>query len=247
MTDAWLRPIADGLSCDHDWSKKVEIDKADLPPFVKGPAFDIYCSICGVKQSLKDRIAIEVTKPIAPPVSDYKPPVVAVERPRDPDPVPLDQIRVTLNLEKYGKRYENDRRRGIVDKAIHIEGDPRWTDAMAAAAEEFAALALGLRHKGEVHRPDAGWDLSMQGRRIQVKWTRYPDGKLLVHTQQALLADYYVLVTGGTTDTFAIPGWATASELKESVGDLGYGQTYYLTQEQLRPFEDLLAIRLSAR
>lgn len=248
MTDAtrsFLAPKADGLNCLHDWSRKYLIDQKDLPPFVKGPAYDVYCANCGVKQSFKHRILVEAAQPTQPVNPEPEARVVIQPKPQNPDPIPLDQIKVTLDLDKYGKRYENDRRNKIVDKAIHIEGDPRWTDAMAGAAEEFVAKALGLRHSGSVDKPDAGWDLSMQGRRIQVKWTRYSDGQLLAALNQPTMADYYVLVTGGTTDEFTIPGWATLSELKASIKDLGYGKTYALSQSELRPFESLLEIRMN--
>src|SRR5688572_30590071 len=138
-SEAWLFPTDDGLSCTHDWSKKVPIPREDLPAFVKGPAFDVYCVNCGVKQGLKHRIAMEIAEPVA--VQAYKPPVITVVTPPDIKPIPIADIRVKLDLEKFGKRYDNNRAKGNVDKAVNVGDDPRWTDAMAAAAEEFAAKA----------------------------------------------------------------------------------------------------------
>ena len=202
------------------------------------------CARCGEKETLRHRLAAAVDAPaVGRPEPIPIPEKRHVEDPR-PQPIPLDQIVVELNLEKYGKRYDNDRKAGIRDRAIHVGPDPRWNDAMAAAAEEYVAQALGLSQDAiGSDRPDPGWDMGMQGRRIQVKWTKYEDGKLIASPKQNLAADYYVLVTGGDVRDFRIAGWATAKELKSSGTDLGYGWTYALSQSVLRDFGSLLAIR----
>jgi hypothetical protein len=235
----WLADRVVENSCQHDFSITRDIDQKDLPPYVTGPISERFCANCGEKESLRHRITADTNQP----VPAYLPPAPARSDRPTLLPIPVDQIKVTLQLEKYGKRYDNNRKAGNRDQAINVGPDPRWNDAMAAAAEEYVALALGLAYTGDIDKPDRGWDMAMQGRRIQVKWTKYEDGKLIVSPKQTMAADYYVLVTGPTTDDFRIRGWATAKELKSSTTDLGYGITYALPQERLRPLDSLLEIR----
>lgn len=238
---AWLAARMTISACDHVFDVEREIPAADLPPFVKGPVIDRYCSLCGSKQSLTDMIVPHPT----PAPAAYVPPIPQPTHHPLPDPVPLDQIHVTLDIAKYGKRFDNNRRKGIIDKGINVGDDPRWTDAMAAAAEQYVALALGVPFPGDTEHPDDGWDMSIRGRRVQVKWTKYDSGKLIASPVQHNVADYYVLVTGDTPEKFTIRGWATRAELLSSKVDLGYGPTYAVVQANLRPFKDLLAIRLN--
>lgn len=246
METTWLEPAKD--ACEHDFSIEHEVPKADLPPFVSGPIVERYCSACGIKMSLKDHIAASLRAgqdaPPEPPQEIPPPPRVHVFTPDDLEPVPLDQIEVELNVEYYGKRYDNNRRRGIKDKAIHIEGDLRLNEALAAAAEEYVAKALGLRHRHDNLGPDRGWDMVMpNGHRVGVKWTHRHDGRLISSPKQTNMADYYVLVTGPDPENFIVQGWATLAELKASLRDLGYGPTYAVNQEDLRAFDSLLEIR----
>lgn len=238
---SWLAERQRPDACVHDFSVERKVD-VELPSYVQTPLRDRYCSKCGEKESLRHRMAAAAGAVPAPAVQ--APPSREPRAQGLPDPIPAEDIRVSVDVEKFGKRYENDRKKGIKDKAINVGPDPRWTDAMAAAAEEYVAKALGLHFAAATDKPDSGWDMSMFGRRIQVKWTKYPEGKLLAHESQNMSADAYVLVTGATSDQFRIAGWATAKELKASRADLGYGVSFVLPQDQLRPFSDLLAIRL---
>lgn len=220
-----------------------EVPAATLPPYVKPPIYDTYCANCGVKQTFRDRMLAVAAAPVE--VAPYIPPPPAPDSRLDPDPepIPLDEIVVTLDVARYGKRYDNNRRRGIKDRAIHIEGDLHRHEALAAAAEEFIAKALGLRYVGDVKGPDKGYDLTMRTRRIQVKWTASHENRLISSPNQTNIADYYVLVTGSDPSDFRVPGWTTLKHLKESLRDLGYGPTYCVEQADLRPFSDLLEIR----
>lgn len=244
---SWLaeRQLTD--DCAHEFSVVRDVDIKDLPPYVKGPVQERYCSKCGEKETLRHRLAAATSLVDAPPAPQAVPaPPRATRRNNLPNPVPLDQIHVKLDLDRFGKRYDRDRAKGVVDRAINVGPDPRWNDAMAAAAEQYVAAALGVHFPGDNEKPDKGWDMSFGGRRVQAKWTRYDNGKLISSPTQTNVADYYVLVTGGSTDQFRIAGWATLKELKSSTTDLGYGITFAIPQERLRPFEDLLAIRLDA-
>lgn len=238
----WLIERRRAQDCDHDFSVERDVDVDGIPPYARGAAKERFCRLCGEKESLRHRIASSAPVAVTAP-----PPPAPSRRKRQPlpDPIPLEQISVTLDVAKYGQRYTKDRKQGVVDRAINVGPDPLLNDAMAAAAEEYVAKALGLPFAGAIDKPDRGWDMSFGGRRVQVKWTQYEHGKLIASPMQTNTADYYVLVTGSTTDEFTIAGWATAKELKSSTTDLGYGITYALGQERLRPFDGLLAIRLS--
>lgn len=242
---AFIDPVPDGSGCDHYFGLEREVPKEDLPPFIKGPVMERYCSKCGIKQDLRHRLsmAMEAT---APPVDDFKPPPLPRHASQEdlPDPIPVEDIVIELDVEHYGKRYDNNRQRGVRDKAIGIVGDLRLHEALSAAAEEFVAKALGLPYAGDVSGPDKGYDLVMHGIRIQVKWTKNHSNRLISSPKQLNVADYYVLVTGPLPSDFKIRGWARLAELKASITDLGYGPTYSLNQDQLHPFEDLLALRL---
>jgi len=232
--------------CEHEWTVRHEVPRETLPPYVSGPIYDTYCGVCGVKQTFKDRMLLAATAPVEVPTTlKVPPPVPEARRVPDPEPIPLDEIVVTLDVARYGKRYDNNRRHGVKDRAIHIEGDLHRHEAMAAAAEEFIAKALGLRYVGDVKRPDKGYDLTLQGRRLQVKWTASHENRLISSPTQTNAADYYVLVTGADPADFRVAGWATLRQLKESTRDLGYGPTYCVEHVDLRPFSELLEIRRS--
>lgn len=240
---SWLADQPGADDCAHNFSITRDVDRKDLPPYVSGSITERYCSKCGEKETLRHRLSAAAPAPVAPP------PVPVVSKPTTrlilPQPVPESEIHVKLDIEKFGKRFDRNRAHGVVDQAINVGKDPRWTDAMAAAAEEYVSLALGVHFPGANERPDAGWDMSFAGRRVQAKWTKYDDGRLIASPKQNNTADYYVLVVGDSTDKFRIAGWATAKELKSSLTDLGYGPTFAVTQDKLRPFADLLAIRLN--
>jgi hypothetical protein len=233
--------VPSAVECEHDWSVEIEIPADTLPRYVTPPVYDKYCAHCGVKQTFRERVlAAEAAHVVLPPVVPPPPPTPIRT---DPEPIPFEDIVVVLDVERYGKRYDNNRRRGIKDRAIHIEGDLRRNEALAAAAEEYIAKALGLRYVGDVAGPDKGYDLMMRGRRIQVKWSGTHGNRLISSPTQTTTADYYVLVTGPDPSDFRVPGWATLGELKASTRDLGYGPTYCVEQADLRPFNDLLEIR----
>jgi len=81
------------------------------------------------------------------------------------------------------------------------------------------------------------YDCVYQGKRIDVKSTRYPDGRLLATLKDNPDVDIYVLaVLSGNTVTF--PGFATKSALcrKENETDLGRGIGYAMDQERLVKF-----------
>lgn len=84
-----------------------------------------------------------------------------------------------------------------------------------------------------------GYDVIVKQKKIDVKATRYPTGKLLaVASKNKNDSDIYVLaIVNDNTVTF--PGWASAESLlsESNLTDLGYGKTYALSQDKLNKFK----------
>lgn len=81
------------------------------------------------------------------------------------------------------------------------------------------------------------YDCVYGNKRIDVKSTRYKDGRLLATLKDNPDVDVYVLaIIDGNTVTF--PGYATKAQLcrEENKIDLGRGEGYALTQDKLTPF-----------
>jgi hypothetical protein len=76
--------------------------------------------------------------------------------------------------------------------------------------------------------------------RVDIKATRYVNGKLLaVPSKNQGDADVYVLAIVRENEV-RFPGWAYADELlsDNNLTNLGHGPTYAMTQEELRPFKE---------
>lgn len=85
-----------------------------------------------------------------------------------------------------------------------------------------------------------GADALVSGKRVDIKATRYANGRLLaVPSKHKDDADVYVLAIVNES-TVRFPGWAYSDELlsEQNLTDLGHGPTYAMTQDQLRPFKE---------
>jgi len=110
------------------------------------------------------------------------------------------------------------------------------TDEQGIGGEFAAARAYNVYPCLEL-KPDAGFDLVVRGKKIDVKTTKYKTGRLLAkRNQRDAEVDIFLLVTG-EFPTFRIVGYATADELlrDENLVDLGHGAGYGLTQDRLSP------------
>jgi hypothetical protein len=85
------------------------------------------------------------------------------------------------------------------------------------------------------------YDLLWEGKTINVKSTKYPNGRLLIPEYQGRTADWYILVTGEMPE-YIIRGVAHADQVfrKENIGDLGKGKAYMMEQNELMTMEDWL-------
>jgi hypothetical protein len=78
---------------------------------------------------------------------------------------------------------------------------------------------------------DKGYDLEIRGRKVDVKTTKYPDGRLLAKLNtNASQVDTFFLVIADWPE-FNLVGWATAFELLQTknITAINKNQTYALT------------------
>ena len=90
---------------------------------------------------------------------------------------------------------------------------------------------LGLSPRSGSH------DAMFRGMRVDIKSTRYPNGRLLSTLKANKDIDMYVLAII-QEDRVIFPGYALAKDLidDKNITDLGHGKGYALTQDQLKSF-----------
>lgn len=133
-----------------------------------------------------------------------------------------------------GMRAITGRAAGVVDRKIGKQtGLEIDEDGMMA---EFAFCKHFNIFPDLVPGPRSGsCDCIYMGKRIDIKSTRYSNGKLLATTKDNPDVDIYVLaVIDGNTVVF--PGYARKDDLcrEENLTDLGHGKGYALEQNQLK-------------
>ena len=133
-------------------------------------------------------------------------------------------------------RTDTNRKFGVKDTQVGTQ--ERSEIELEGVASEIAFAELYNVMFDMTTEPRSGgadcilWD----GRRVDVKCTKYPTGKLLLKPD-AITADVdiYVLMVG-TFPTYTFIGWAYTEELAhpDNITDLGHGPTYALEQDRLR-------------
>ena len=132
--------------------------------------------------------------------------------------------------------------RAVNRKDQQIGKQPSWQTDEDGLGGEIAASRLLNVYPNLVLKPDAGWDILYQGMKIDVKTTRYINGRLLAKlNSRDEEVDAYLLVTG-TFPEYNVVGYASRDSLlsPENIIDLGHGKGYGLSQEQLTPVEVLV-------
>ena len=132
--------------------------------------------------------------------------------------------------------------RAVNRKDQQIGNQPSWQTDEDGLGGEIAASRLLNVYPNLVLKPDAGWDILYQGTKIDVKTTRYINGRLLAKlNSRDDEVDAYLLVTG-TFPEYNVGGYASRDSLlsPENIIDLGHGKGYGLSQEQLTPVEELM-------
>ena len=129
--------------------------------------------------------------------------------------------------------------RAVNRKDQQIGNQPSWQTDEDGLGGEIAASRLLNVYPNLVLKPDAGWDILYQGTKIDVKTTRYINGRLLAKlNSRDDEVDAYLLVTG-TFPEYNVVGYASRDSLlsPENIIDLGHGKGYGLSQEQLTTVE----------
>ena len=132
--------------------------------------------------------------------------------------------------------------RAVNRKDQQIGNQPSWQTDEDGLGGEIAASRLLNVYPNLVLKPDAGWDILYQGTKIDVKTTRYINGRLLAKlNSRDDEVDAYLLVTG-TFPEYNVVGYASRDSLlsPENIIDLGHGKGYGLSQEQLTTVEELM-------
>jgi hypothetical protein len=135
-----------------------------------------------------------------------------------------------------GMRSIVGRAAGVEDKKVaSLSGLTIDEDGMVA---EYAFCKRYNIFPDIVPGPRSGsYDCLYNGKRVDIKSTRYKDGRLLATLKDNPDVDVYVLgIVDSNTVTF--PGYATKPQLcrEENKTDLGRGVGYALTQDKLTPF-----------
>lgn len=121
------------------------------------------------------------------------------------------------------------------------EQDPIQIDRDGVLAEMAFGKAFNLYPDFSIYPRKGGADLiGRNGKKIDVKATRYKTGRLLIHIEKEVTeVDIYVLaiVDGNTVD---LVGYITAQDAmkEENIGDLGRGRGYVIERDQLKLFKE---------
>jgi hypothetical protein len=134
------------------------------------------------------------------------------------------------------KRHAENRKRGTPDKKIGAQSADE-IDLDGVAAEIAVAKCLNVfPDLSTDHAPDADC-LTRFGHWVDVKSTRYKNGRLLAAPWKGRgAADWYVLCVG-TFPSYRIAGVISGTELisESRKTDLGHGPTYAVCQGDLTP------------
>ena len=137
-------------------------------------------------------------------------------------------------------RYEIARAVGRKDQQIGKQ--PSWQTDEDGIGGEIAASRLLNVYPSLILKPDAGWDVIYRGKKIDIKTTRYKNGRLLAKLNaRDDEVDAYLLVTG-TFPEYNVIGYASKDSLlsPKNTIDLGHGEGYGLSQDKHIPIEKLL-------
>ena len=138
-------------------------------------------------------------------------------------------------------RYASNRNGGVSDKKIGPQSCEE-TDLEGICGEFAFCKAMNLYPDMSISPRKGTDDVTLNGKTVDVKTTRYKTGKLLARkTKGETPSDVYVLVVGQCPE-YKIAGWCGSAELlcESNLIDLGYGKTYGLEQCALKPVENLM-------
>ena len=144
-------------------------------------------------------------------------------------------------------RYNSCRKNNVIDKQRGYQ-DKLQIDIEGVGSEiAFCKLSntypdLEIKPTGQTS--DIG-DALFNGMKVDVKSTRYENGRLHCSLWKNNEPDLYVLMITTEYPAIRCAGFAWAEHLKmpENIRDLGRGELYLMDQKDLQPIEQLLQYR----
>ena len=117
--------------------------------------------------------------------------------------------------------------------------NPLDIDEMGVIAEYAFCKHHNLFFNPTVNARSGTYDCVLMGKRIDIKSTHYPDGKLFATIKGNSDVDVFVLaiVTGNVV---RFPGYITAKSFyrEDNITNLGHGKTYAVDQGMLTPWRN---------
>jgi hypothetical protein len=113
-------------------------------------------------------------------------------------------------------------------------------DYVAQVAESIVAEILVARYMGFVDfdpRASKFKDTADVGSNLEVKWTRYETGQLIIYENDRV-TDVAILVTG-TSPNYRLAGWIPVAMAKRAKYKHAKQPTWWVTQQNLQPIENL--------
>lgn len=92
-------------------------------------------------------------------------------------------------------RYERNRERGIADRLV-TSTSPIHNDAESIAAEVAFSRLAGVDPLLDTDRPHPAYDVVIGGKRVDIKWTQYSTGALILAEFSNSRADVFALMVG---------------------------------------------------
>ena len=138
-------------------------------------------------------------------------------------------------------RYASNRNGGVSDKKIGPQSCEE-TDLEGICGEFAFCKSMNLYPDLSISPRKGGDDVLFNGKKIDIKTTKYKSGKLLARRSKSETpSDVYVLIVGQRPD-YNIVGWCYSTDLiqDKNLIDLGYGKTYGLEQHVLKPIESFM-------
>lgn len=132
-------------------------------------------------------------------------------------------------------RHEKNRHHGVSNARIGPQSDYE-TDLEGIAAEIAFCKVMNVYPDTQTDEWKDADAITPSMGAVDVKATKYKNGRLLVRTTKVDKAiDAYALMVG-VFPRYLFAGWVPASELitEENIKDLGRGDTYVLDQNRLR-------------
>jgi len=154
--------------------------------------------------------------------------------------ITLNEAEQKLALYLAKARYLNARNNGTKDLKVGGQSNEE-TDLEGIAGELVACKFFNVYPDTETNLKDLPkYDLlTSKGSRVDVKTTKYKNGRLLATLNKKVCeVDIYVLVIGNFP-VYDVVGWAKSEELiaDQNIMNLGRGDGYALSQDQLRAFK----------